>query len=104
MSLFKVALLFVVCPVCGSPLVKFRDAGSTQMLDTDVSDFDDVLKDDIDPDSLMGHLFLTSHLHSIPVVYPSHYYTAVKSMHRTYHCFCSGNYCTCLSAESDDAQ
>ena len=54
-----------------------------QSLESDGSDLEDVIVDDIDPESLLGHLFLTSNLHCIPVDYPPHFYTVAKSMNST---------------------
>jgi hypothetical protein len=45
-----------------------------------VDDPMDFVVDDIDTESLLGHLYLTSNLHNIPVDYPSHFYKAADLM------------------------
>ncbi len=38
------------------------------------------LTEDIDTESLLGHLYLTSNLHNIPIDYPPHFFQAAKLM------------------------
>ena len=72
------------------------DAGTEE---TDDIPLEELFGGEIDPDDIMGHVFLTSNLHSIPADYPEHYFRAAKHMTRTNIYFAartttfSGDYC-----------
>ncbi len=42
----------------------------------------DFVTEDIDTESLLGHLYLTSNLHSIPIDYPPSFFKAAKLMEK----------------------